>query len=131
MGRVVKAARARTGSAELPFAGRAPDNAIPPVRARVPPRPQRYKNNAERDYAVGLEAQRRAGVLREWHYEAIRLRVGGGAFYTPDFLVVTASGEVQVHEVKGHMREAARVRMLAVLDRYPFRVFVNGKEWAG
>lgn len=100
------------------------------MKPHVPPR-RSEMNRTEQSYALGLEARRRAGEVREYHYEAIKLKIGPHTWYTPDFLVIAADGEVQIHEVKGYWRDDAKVKTRAILDRYPFRVFVNGEEWKG
>lgn len=61
---------------------------------------------------------------RVWGFEAISLRIGHGARYTPDFFVVTQSGRIEFHEVKGHWREAARVRIKVAAHEYPMFRFI-------
>lgn len=77
-------------------------------------------NKTEAGYAMVLEARRQAGAIQSWAYEAIKLRLADGAFYTPDFFIVMPDNTVELHETKGFMREAARVRLLVAMDRHPF-----------
>lgn len=87
------------------------------------------ENQLERDYAQELELRRKAGEIRRWVPKAIRLRIGTSATYKPDFLVVTADGEIQLHETKGHFREAAKVRIKAAAWHYPeFRFLVITRD---
>ena len=96
----------------------------------VLPRPSAM-NRWERDYALGLEAKKRAGQVRDYWYEGVTLKLGPDLRYTPDFLVIAGDGEVQLHEIKGHRRDDAMVKLRACLDKYPFRIFMNGMEFTG
>jgi hypothetical protein len=88
-------------------------------------------NKLEAAYALGLEAQKRAGRIQGYWYEGITLKLGPDCRYTPDFLVILEDGEVQLHEVKGHMRDDAAVKLRVCVERYPFRIFLNGQEFTG
>ena len=79
----------------------------------------KYKSKAEARYAQLLEAQKRDGLITDWKYEAITLRLADGVRYTPDFLVRLPHGRMRLVEVKGHMREAARVRLRVAAEMYP------------
>jgi len=98
------------------------------VKALASVAPANYKNDTERDYAEHLVLLRIAGAIYAWAYTSIRLRIGGKKgspiFYTPDFMVILSDGQVEFHEVKGFWREAARVRIQAAAERYPFFKFV-------
>lgn len=61
-----------------------------------------------------------AGEIQWYAYESVQLKIADGATYKPDFFVVTKDGTLEVHEVKGHWREAAKVRWKAVKGKYPF-----------
>lgn len=104
-------------------------------RAKVRRKPDGpYKSGLERAYAERLDAMKADGQIHAWDYESVSLRIGAGqAWYTPDFRVITPEGEIEFHEVKGHMREAARVRFLAARARYPEHRFVmvarEGGKW--
>ena len=84
----------------------------------------RYKSQLERDWAEHLELLRHGGLVHSWDYEEVKLRLADGTFYTPDFFVVMEDGLIQIHEVKGHMREAARVRLNVAAERFPWAQFV-------
>lgn len=85
-------------------------------------------NKLEREYAAHLELLCKARVIKAWGYEQIRLRLADGAFYTPDFIVVAADEALEIHETKGFMREAARVRIKVAAEMHPFRFFIVRKE---
>ncbi len=73
-------------------------------------------NGMERDYCLLLKAD--IGI-RRWVWQGIRLRLAKGTYYTPDFLVFRDDGTIEIHETKGFMREAARVRINTVAELYP------------
>jgi hypothetical protein len=68
-------------------------------------------NKTERHRAIQLEAMKRDGQIRDWGFEAMSLKLGAGAYYTPDFMVIENDGTLRFEETKGHWREAARVRI--------------------
>ena len=93
----------------------------------------RFLNTLERDYALHLEAQRQADEIRHWTYESMRVRIGNGAWYKPDFVVITNEDFIELHEVKGRWMEAARVRIRSAAKQYPEYTFIaiqrKRKQW--
>jgi hypothetical protein len=85
-------------------------------------------NKSEAAYAMKLDLRAKAGDIFDWAFEPIRLRLGEGAWYTPDFLVVLNTGEIEFHEYKGHWREAARVRIKVAASLYPYFRFIAIQE---
>ena len=82
-------------------------------------------NGAERRYAETVLAPRQAaGELDGWFFEAVTLKLAPNARYTPDFMVVLDSGEIEFHEVKGWMEEAAFVRIKVAAEKFPFRFWL-------
>ena len=79
-----------------------------------------------------LQLRKLAGEILDWKFGCFKLRLADGAWYKTDFFVVLADGEIQCHETKGFMREAARVRLNVAADLYPFTFIlvkrVNG-QW--
>lgn len=89
-------------------------------------------NRTEEAYAFYLEQRKRANLIMWFKFEGIKLRLGAGAYFTPDFFVMNADGGLEVHEVKGFWREAARVRIKTAAEMYPFRFIAvkkNGLMW--
>ena len=75
-------------------------------------------NNLEKAYDAFLKAD--ATVV--WHaFESIKLRLADGCFYTPDFLVMLTTGELEAREVKGHWQEDARVKIKVAASKFPIR----------
>ncbi len=93
---------------------------VAPVKS--PKRPMDgYRSKLERDYARQLEDQLRNGDILWWGYEPMRLRLADGAYYKPDFAVMTWDGALELHETKGFWREASRVRIKVAAERFPWR----------
>lgn len=72
--------------------------------------------------------------LEDFQFESVKLRLGNGAWYTPDFAIFDDNGLRELHEVKGPFaRTAAIVRLKAAAARYPQLVFFllrrNGGAW--
>lgn len=89
-----------------------------PVKAKGRTKSERGKmNGLESDWAVHLEAD---PEVIWWKYDACKLRLADDTFYVPDFLVQLRSGELQVHEVKGHWEDDARVKIKVAASIYPF-----------
>lgn len=90
-----------------------------------------YASKLEAAWAQQLALLQRAGEVRAWVYEGVTLRLADGARYTPDFLVITSRGEIELHEVKGHMREAANVRLKVAAALFPWFRLVLVRRGAG
>ena len=56
-------------------------------------------NKTEAEYARMLDASMQAGQILFWRFEAVKVRLADATFYTPDFLVLNAAGELELHEV--------------------------------
>lgn len=90
------------------------------------------RNKTELAYEQYLELLKKAGEILWWKYEGLKFRLGEGAYFTPDFVVMNKEGYLEAHEVKGFWREAARVRIKAAAEMYPIRfiaVTKNGQGW--
>ena len=85
-------------------------------------------NRTEKSYASFLEAEKHAGRIEAFWFEAIKLKIADGAcFYTPDFLVLMPDGSLELHEVKGSPRiftDDAKVKVKSCATQYPFPVKV-------
>ena len=80
-------------------------------------------NKTEAEYAGKLQARKLAGELLYWAFEPIKVRIADNTFYSPDFLVLTASSELELHEVKGaFVQDDARVKFKAVAEHFPARL---------
>jgi hypothetical protein len=89
-------------------------------------------NKTEQAYAARLDLLRHAGQVLWWKFEGLKLRLADSTFYTPDFAVMVAGGQIECHEVKGFWTDDARVKIKVAADMYPFRfvaVKKAGKDW--
>lgn len=107
-------------------------------RARLPRPGRTYAtdtmNQTEARYAGHLEALKPAGQVVAWAYEAVKLRLADKTFYTPDFLVIRADGSLELHEVKGHWEDDARVKIKVAARLHPWFRFravkaARGGRW--
>lgn len=78
-------------------------------------------NKTETAYAQELELRRRYGEIAWFRFEGIKLRLADNTFYTPDFAVMLANGQMELHEVKGFWTDDA-VKTKVAADQYPFRI---------
>lgn len=78
-------------------------------------------NKTESAYCQILELRKRAGEIDWYRFEGIKLRLADNTFYTPDFSVMLANGEMEMHEVKGFWADDARVKIKVAAEQYPFR----------
>lgn len=82
------------------------------------------RNKMEADYEARLELLRIAGQVEWYKFEGVKLRLADNTFYTPDFAVMLANGELQMHEVKGFWQDDAKVKIKVAASIYPFAFFV-------
>lgn len=111
-------------------------NAIAPKKPKQP----RGMNKWEAAYALVLKARKQTGEIADFEFEGLSFKLGRGARFKPDFLVVNAPSsegsirplEIECHEVKGRWREAARVRIKVAASKYPWCRFIAvSKDGAG
>lgn len=93
-------------------------------------------NRWEKEYSYELEARKQAGEILWWGFEAIKLKLTGGTFYTPDFaatfwdkpkisselLRLTGplfSTRLAFTEVKGFLRDDANVKFKVAAEIFP------------
>lgn len=95
-----------------------------------------YRSGLERRYAELLESRKIVGEIVAWQYECVKLHLGGGAWYLPDFVVIRDEPDgrrvSEIHEVKGFWREAAKVRLKVAVEKFWwfdfFVVYAGGKK---
>lgn len=94
-------------------------------------------NKTEAAYAAHLDLLKHAGEIA-WHrFEGLKFRLADNTFYTPDFAVMRAGGQMECHEVKGFWQDDARAKIKIAADLYPFRFIAikaktkkDGGGWA-
>jgi hypothetical protein len=78
-------------------------------------------NKTEQAYAATLEQRKAAGEVYWYKFEGLKFRLADNTFYTPDFAVMLAGGELEAHEVKGFWQDDARAKIKIAADMYPLR----------
>ena len=78
-------------------------------------------NKTEAAYMAVLATRLHAGELAWFRFEGVKLRLADNTFYTPDFSVMCADGQMEMHEVKGFWTDDARVKIKVAAEMYPFR----------
>jgi hypothetical protein len=80
-------------------------------------------NKLEANYAAHLEGQKLLGGVVTFWFDCIKLRLADNTFYTPDFFVLMLDGSLEVHEVKGHWEDDARVKIKVAASLFPFQFY--------
>lgn len=89
-------------------------------------------NKTEREFSLLLAAQLVKGEITEWKFEAVKLKIGEGCWYTPDFMVtrplrignqVPYAYVTKFIETKGFLRDDARVKFLAAQEQHKWATF--------
>lgn len=78
-------------------------------------------NKTEQAYADTLRLRHLGGEIAWYKFEGVKLKLADNTTYTPDFAVMLASGELEMHEVKGFWRDDARVKIKVAAALFPFR----------
>ena len=82
---------------------------------------KRDMNRTEAAYGTLLERRKVLGEVAWFDFEAVTLKLADDTRYTPDFPVLLADGTIEMHEVKGHMRDDAWVKLKLAARLFPFR----------
>lgn len=90
-----------------------------PVKAR-----RGVMNKWEESFSQVLAAAMKAGNISDWRFENIKLKIGVGAWFTPDFAVADKDIFSTFYEVKGHRTAASIVRLKAAALFYPKYRFI-------
>ncbi|MGP9850223.1 hypothetical protein ACT3T7_02270 [Halomonas sp. 111] len=85
-------------------------------------------NKTEAAYAALLEAEKQAGEIVWYSFEAMTFKLADNTRYTPDFAVLRADGLMEMREVKGFWREDARVKIKVAAEMFPFRFIAVKKQ---
>jgi hypothetical protein len=78
-------------------------------------------NKTEQAYADYLKLRSLSGEIEWFKFEGLKFRLADNTFYTPDFAVMLPCGTMEIHEVKGHWLDDARVKIKVAADMYPFK----------
>lgn len=81
------------------------------------------RNKTEAAYEQHLKLLKHAGEVLWFRFEGVKLRLADNTFLTPDFAVMLANGQMEMHDTKGApavFTDDARVKMKVAADTYPF-----------
>lgn len=85
-------------------------------------------NGLEKSYSTYLDGLVLARAVLWYAFDSLKLRLAEKTFFTPDFLVMTSDGTLEIHEVKGHWEDDARVKIKVAADKFPFKFKAIKKE---
>lgn len=98
-------------------------------------------NKLEAKYAAHLELRKTTREIKDWRFEPMKLRLAPRTYFDIDFLVALHYDDVQMaptkvdrisvlelHEVKGHWEDDARVKMKVAATMFPWWTF-RGVKW--
>jgi len=88
-------------------------------------------NGLEKSYALHLDLLYKAGAIKHYEFEPIKLRLADKTFYTPDFLVITNDGILEMHETKGFWRDDAKVKIKVAAEQHFYIKFIAIQLKAG
>lgn len=84
-------------------------------------------NKTEARYVEHLEAERLAGEILWWKFEAIKLKLYDNTHLTVDFFVMRKDRSLEAHDVKPSkhlVTDDAKVKLKWAASEFPFRVCV-------
>jgi len=90
--------------------------------------PKGTRNKLEASYERHLEERKRTGEVVWFSFEGLTLRLAPRTSYTPDFVVMLASGEIELHETKGQWTDDAWAKTKIAASMFPFRVLAIKAE---
>lgn len=88
------------------------------------PTQQGEMNKLEKQYSEHLDALKFAGEIKEWWWDALTLKFAKDTRYRSDFLVLTKTDHLEIHETKGFMEDDAWVKLKTVAAIFPFTVLL-------
>jgi len=90
-------------------------------------------NKTEKRYELECLVPNRPDIYSSWRFESIKFRLADNTYYTPDFVVITNDGMMEVHEVKGFWQDDARVKIKVFAEMYPeffvVAAMIRGGKW--
>ncbi|MEH6814636.1 MAG: hypothetical protein V7677_19035 [Motiliproteus sp.] len=87
-----------------------------PARGKMNKTEQRY-------YEEVLQPLLHSGQGLDIKFEGLKLRLADKTFYSPDFIVPTEHC-LEIHEVKGHWEDDARVKIKVAAAQFPWMKFI-------
>ena len=91
-------------------------------------------NRLEKEYSLVLDAMQARGEVLWWCFEGLTFKLAEGSRYTPDFAVLMADGQIEIHETKGRWIGDAKTKIKVASAKFPFQfraVFAKLKRDGG
>ena len=85
-------------------------------------------NSTEEAYHQHLAQRQHAGEIVWFKFEAMTFKLADDTRYTPDFAVMLADGQMEIHEVKGFWTDDARVKIKVAAELFPFEFIAIKKK---
>lgn len=107
--------------------------ARPATASHDPSRPRHVgsvMNKLETKYAAHLELRKTTGEIKDYRFEPMKLRLAPRTYFDVDFIVLDYDifWRAELHEVKGHWEDDARVKMKVAATMFPWWTF-RGVQW--
>lgn len=108
-----------------------------PAAARQDPKAAMYAkgrlkagqmNGTEEAYHQHLAQRQHAGEIAWFKFEGMTFKLADDTRYTPDFVVMLADGQMEIHEVKGFWTDDARVKIKVAAALFPFAFIAIKKK---
>lgn len=97
------------------------------ARGRVRTKPGDM-NKTEARYARYLDEQKIMGIIADWWFQSVTLKLGHDTRYTPDFVVLMPDGLIEFRDTKGWDTEpAAAVKERVCSTMFPLFVFKEAR----
>jgi hypothetical protein len=88
--------------------------------------PKDRMNKTEAAYAQLLDEQQRTGQIVDYRFHPMNVRLAEHTFYEVDFLVLTASMMLEIHEVKGgYTTEKGNMKIKLCAEALPWFRFLK------
>jgi len=88
-------------------------------------------NKTEARYSQVLEGWKAIGLVREYRFEAVKFKLADATFYTPDFMVIRPTREIEFIEVKGgKIWDDAVVKFKVAAQSFPMFTWAM-LQWKG
>jgi hypothetical protein len=96
-------------------------------------------NKSETAFAFALDLRRKAGEVKGWKFEAIKLKLADNTYFIPDFNVEMTNGDLVMVEVKRlwkgksapHWEDDARVKIKIAAEMFRGWFQFYGAHWDG
>lgn len=130
------AAKASIGlGADIPSTGSAPKTQASGVKRwqALGRLPKGDMNKTEAAYAAHLAERQALGGIQWFKFHPMRVRLAANTFYEVDFFVLDASGQLEIHEVKGgYTSEKGQMKIKLCAEALPiFRMLKVSKLKGG